>query len=167
MANSKGKRGEYQVRDLLTAWWQRFEPDASFVRTPLSGGWHASGEFDVAGDLLTTSSRFPFSVEVKWREAWALKNVLEGRPSPVWGWWQQCVRDAEKTDRVPMLFFKRSRGPWMILLPQTFEVPIEPDVVWSGTCMWTFHKFEKCWPRLFLAKRFLETDPSLFARGDA
>src|SRR4051812_33410532 len=92
-SRAKGNVAEREVAGLLKVWWLPVEPDAEFIRTPLSGGWGGPklrGEFRASGDLMTTAKRFPFVVEVKRREAWVMKNVLKGQPSPVWGWWRQA-----------------------------------------------------------------------------
>ena len=58
-AGLKGKRGEYHVRDMLREYGYKAE------RTPLSGaipGWRED----------ITSPMFPFAIEVKNRESWAI-----------------------------------------------------------------------------------------------
>ena len=118
--SKKGPAAEREVRDLIAAWWAPAEPNTNFVRTPRSGGWHASAEFRAAGDLMCTpGSRFPFAVEIKRREAWSEEQFLKvgpPRPSPVWKWWAQCRRDAKKIDAVPLLIFRKNRRPWLAML---------------------------------------------------
>lgn len=119
--SKKGPRGELEVRDLFAAWWAHVEPETKFVRTPRSGGWHASAEFRAAGDLMCTpGSRFPYCVEVKRREGWSEERFLEigpPRPSPVWKWWEQARRDARKIGGVyPLLAFRKNRRPWLGML---------------------------------------------------
>lgn len=115
---NKGANGELEVRDLITPWWQRFEPGTKFVRTPLSGGWGGAGEFRAAGDLMVPSgSRWPWAVEVKRREGWSPAALIAGHRSPVWGWWQQTIEAAEKNDQQPMLWARRSHGEWIVLVP--------------------------------------------------
>ena len=166
--NSKGAKNENLVRDMMYKWWGPLEPKAKFVRTPRSGGWHAGGDFDMAGDLMTTSKRFPFSVEVKARESWSLENFINGdrAGSPVWGWWAQCIVDAEKTGRVPFLIFKKNRKPWLVMLPldyatktagmkcpnMRFEVPLQTKIEIS------VH------PCVYLADNFFSHKPRIFAR---
>lgn len=165
-SNRKGSEGELAVRDFITSWWADVEPGL-FARTPRSGGSHYAGEFDMAGDLMTKAERFPFCVEVKNRESWSLNVFLEGRQSPVWAWWAQVCRDAAKTDpaRIPMLWFKKRRMPWFVMLPRelmrgTDGMPA-PDVAFADF-IFLEHGAKKS--DVYLATRLLEIDPKKFAR---
>lgn len=133
---NKGKTGEQEVAELLTAWWTQIEPDAIFKRTPGSGGWggrnnaEARAGFKLTGDVMTTAKFWPFDVEVKRREEWRYDRFADGRPSPVWLWWRQTQVSAltavrienPKTEaelfkgREPMLWFRQNRRPWYVLL---------------------------------------------------
>ena len=141
-SRSKGRRGELLVLALIRDWWQQVEPGAEFARTPLSGGWQGRGargqslrgEMRMSGDLMTTSKRFPFSVEVKNTDRWGLPALEQGRRSPVWGWWRQCQTAADESGLVPMLWFRHLRHPWRVMLPFGYaeRVPIRPPLlVWS------------------------------------
>jgi len=134
----KGARGEIQVAKDLATWWAQVEQGCKFKRTPLSGGWgdaDTRGGFKVAGDICTTAERWPFTVEVKRREGWSFGTFARGRLSPVWGWWRQCIEQAAEEDRIPMLWFRKNRQPWLVLLPERLLVPIlvrhqvQPDLV--------------------------------------
>lgn len=119
MAGWKGKAAERDVAAMLQAWWSHVEPAVRFVRTPQSGGWHepsVRAEFRACGDVMTTAESFPWAVEVKRRERWSLAWLLGGRPSPVWAWWRQTVTDAETAGLHPMLWLRRSREPWRVML---------------------------------------------------
>lgn len=136
-SRSKGRRGERQVRELIRRWWLTFEP-GEFAVTPQSGGFSTAavrGEFRIAGDLMTTAKRFPFAVEVKWREAWSMHNLECGRRSPVWGWWQQAQNAANVERSEPMLWFKHSRRPWFVMLRWDYATQVigmpAPDIAWT------------------------------------
>jgi hypothetical protein len=117
-SHNKGAGGELEVRDLLQDWWSQAEPKTRFNRAPLSGGWHAASDQQTAGDLLVTpGSRFPWSVEVKRRESWSPSRFISGFASPAWAWWQQAIRDARTIDRQPMLWARRSKGNWIVVVP--------------------------------------------------
>lgn len=117
----KGKAGEREVAALVQEWWRKLEPEAVFVRTPQSGGWGTPklrGEFKAAGDLMVAEApQFPFTIEVKREQGWSPTRFLNGGTSPVWGWWQQVQKAALEEGRVPMLWFRRNRAPWWVLLP--------------------------------------------------
>jgi hypothetical protein len=117
----KGARAELDLAKKFEAWWQAVEPGCVFRRTPGSGGWShgdARGEFQTGGDLVTTAKRFPWSVEAKARESWAWKNVLAGKPSPVWAWWAQSCRAAFEANREPILVFRHNREPWWCMFSE-------------------------------------------------
>lgn len=116
----KGCESERVVAALLTEWWRRLEPDCEFVRTPSSGGWSTPkirAEFRASGDVMTTATRFPFSVEAKRRERFCWDRVFASRPSPVWAWWDQTCRAAAEQRAVPMLWLRKNREPWRVMLP--------------------------------------------------
>jgi hypothetical protein len=133
----KGATGEVQVSKLVSAWWCRAEPEVRFKRTPKSGGWATAtqrGGFKVSGDICSTSEIWPFTVEIKRHEAWSFATFSLGRKSPVWAWWRQAINAAAEENRIPMLFFRHSNQPWLVLLPETTLAPvlasfgIEPEV---------------------------------------
>jgi hypothetical protein len=111
-SKDKGNRGENAVARLLGEWWGKLEPRCEFCRTPGSGGW-ATGTLrsfhNVSGDLTTTAQMFPFTTEIKWREAWSVERFLFGKTSPVWGWWRQAVNQALEDGHVPMLWARKNR----------------------------------------------------------
>lgn len=141
----KGKVAEREVVGIIQPWWQQHEPTASFVRTPMSGGWShgttAREGFQSAADIMTTSEIFPFSVEIKRREGWSFARFRDGKPSPVQGWWAQTRSEARDNKRVPMLWLRKSRMPWLVLLPEAYIIACWekeratarklPPVVWS------------------------------------
>jgi len=115
----KGATAELEVANLLQDWWRALEPGCAFKRTPGSGGWgnpEVRGEFKTSGDLVTTAKRFPFSIEVKRRENWALSTVIKGKPSPVWNWWEQAKIQGVEMHKEPMLLLRHSREKWRCLL---------------------------------------------------
>lgn len=129
---AKGKAAEREVAGLCAAWWSAVEPGCQFASTPGSGGWSTAkmrAAFNVAGDLSTTAKRWPFTVEVKRREGWRDGPLLAGKASPVWGWWAQACKAAAEEQRWPMLWLRRSREPWRVMLPR-YVVKI-PAIVWS------------------------------------
>lgn len=93
------------------------------------------GNYRVAGDISSTSTSWPFTVEVKRREAWSMTNLVAGRPSPVWEWWEQTVKAAREEDGIPMLWLRRSKMPWMVLLPEDIAAPVlsiaSADIYWA------------------------------------
>lgn len=163
---AKGARAELEVVRLITAWWAQIEPEATFKRTPGSGGW-AKGKgrekFGTSADLVTSSKIFPFAVEAKHRQAWSLGNVLAGKRSPVWGWWDQAIDQALETKKVPMLWFRKNHEPWRILLP--YDYPII-DVRATSIPVTDSYKGFRVWPSLYLASDVLSVSPHVLERPE-
>lgn len=169
---AKGSRAELEVVALIQPWWQRVEPGALFVRTPLSGGWgkpeHREG-FQSGGDIMTTAKRWPWCVEVKRREGWTETTLRAGRPSPVWGWWRQAIVAANEMGKAPALFFRKSHHPWLLMLPSTdptVALDSGPWMLWPrrGPRRLAQRLHGDFHPTVFLAANILALDPELFAR---
>lgn len=169
-SRNKGSAGEREVAKLLESWWSVLEPGVKFVKTPLSGGWGTPtlrSEFKTSGDLVTTAKSFPFTIEVKRREAWTLERLLLGSKSPVWGWWKQANAQAVEMSSTPLLWIRKNRHDWRILLPWQlvptlrsagFDKPIHE---WAP---WTLEPHElPMEPVMVMASDFLELPPSIFA----
>ncbi len=120
----KGAKGELEAAALLQAWWRRLEPDTVLRRTPGSGGWTRSRGDHAKGDVRPepgTCSLWGFSVGIKRREECdeaAIANFIRGGLSPVWGWWEQCVRGAEHDGLRPLLLCRGNRMPWSCVLEE-------------------------------------------------
>lgn len=121
MPGQKGNGGEREVSKLLQGWWQTEFPGITFARTPQSGGWvknQSTQGFNLYGDVISTDPNFPFSVEVKRDESWNLAQLQKRCPtSPLWDWWLQCQADAAKSNKLPLLFFRKNRQPWYVWIP--------------------------------------------------
>jgi hypothetical protein len=133
----KGAHGEIEVAKMCKAWWDQVE-FSIFKRTPKSGGWGDSftrGEFRASGDVCTTSKTWPFTVEVKRREGWVFGVFANGKSSVAWKWWRQAIDAAAEENRIPMLWMRKNRMDWVVLLPEISLIPIlarrgiQPDVV--------------------------------------
>lgn len=115
---AKGSVAEREIAKMLGTWWGQIEESVVFVRTPLSGGWggpQLRAGFQASGDVMTTSIRFPWSVEVKRREGWVWKSLLNSRPSPVWGWWKQAEGQALEMGKEPLMFFRHNKERWHVM----------------------------------------------------
>jgi hypothetical protein len=172
-SRAKGSRGERLVIALIVPWWKQLEPEFEAARTPLSGGWQGRGakgqslrgEMKMSGDLMTTSSRFPFSVEVKNAPDWKLYSIQCGRPSPVWKWWCQCQDAAAECGQVPMMWFRHLRESWNVFLPFDYatRVPIRPPkIVWTKRDLLRVN-YGELLPILLDAATVLAVDPRRLA----
>lgn len=164
--SKKGPAGQNEVAKLLKEWWSTVDPCAVFASTPKSGGWKRGPEFRACGDVMCSRDGFPFSVEVKRRERWDLRNVLGVRQSPVWAWWEQAQRDAARSEppREPMMWFRQNRKPWFVMLRVEYVEHLHgvpaPDVVYSERAFEGMPCGAR--PCLYLASAFLQIDPRRF-----
>ncbi len=175
-SRAKGRRAERDVAKLLAKWWGKVDPKCEFKPTPLSGGWggrdggaHVRAHFKASGDLMTTGVHFPFTVEVKHREAWSARNLFAGRATPVWDWWIQAERQAAEEDGIPMLWFRKNKLPWMVGLPPlTLRVrEIKPDFYVSrGMLTANGVELGDEVPAFIMGERLLGLDPHTFAKED-
>lgn len=179
-SREKGSRAEIEIAAKLQGWWGSLEPGTIFKRAPLSGGWgdaDARGKFRAAGDLLCSSERWPFAVEVKRREGWTMSTLLLGRPSPVWGWWRQAVIAAEEMSAIPMLVFRKNREDWRMMIP-LFAIrrarangsAFAGDDAWIPSLLRRRNiDYGKCLPSLAPFARLIETEQArdwLAIRGE-
>jgi len=113
-------------------------------------------EFQAAGDLMATSREFPFCIEVKRREGWTWGNLSKGRRSPVWGWWRQCQKAAAEMGKVPLMFFRKSREPWTIMMPAETARWLTPWFRWDtlGSV-----DYGREMPALWRLEAFLASEP--------
>lgn len=127
MADSrdKGKRGEYQVRDMLTE-----KTGLEWARVPGSGGFGA--HHGLKGDVYlptSTGKISRFAIEVKWYKDEQLNsNVLKDSSSQFDKWLDQTYREADQMSAKPMLIFKKDRGAWLVALDkQETDAFLLPD----------------------------------------
>lgn len=108
---------------------------------------------------MTTAQLFPFTVEVKLRESWSLKNVLAGKKSPIWGWYLQAIKAAEEQKNIPLLIFRKNRYPWRIMIPEreyTRVTNAKQEIVWNEPIKGIPIDYH---PVLILASDFLKDGP--------
>jgi len=111
--NSRNKGSEYErkIAKVLGAWW-----DEEFHRTPMSGGLHWAEDNRVAGDIVTPpTSMYPWVTELKKREEWEFDHLLKGT-GEIEKYWQQVVRDSERTGMKPMLIFSKNHAPNYLMI---------------------------------------------------
>lgn len=155
----KGNTAELEVARILEPWWRQLEPEATFVRTPRSGGWTQGRDlFDARGDLMVKGApRFPWCVEVKRRESWSLDNFEHGRACPVWGWWIRACEDAKQAGRLPMMWTRQNRRPWIVIVAATMGRQPAADITWPNGVDALDGKASH--PIAFWFDRFLATNP--------
>lgn len=185
MPGEKGNGGEREVAKKLEEWWRQLEADATFIRTPQSGGWstpQVRQAFKASGDVMTTAESFPFAVEVKRREAWSPKNFVAGFKSPVWGWWLETQHEARELGAEPMLWVRknaeRRRGKgsgggtlppiWTVLIRRDYANGLAippPDLYWHASTLSAGVDYGEALPVGYIEHTLLGVHPSVFAYG--
>lgn len=111
---AKGQRGEREVVKLLQAVvdvvrTRRGLPSLLLQRNTLQSD---KGGEDIAGLK-------GFAIEVKWQESMTPFNQ----------WWNQCLRQAERCQGVPILFYRASHQPWKVKMRAFVLTPTDRDSV--------------------------------------
>lgn len=110
--SAKGSRFEYKIRDLL-----RDKTGTQWERTPLSGGG------TLKGDLYCVNANYYYCFECKsFADTVIQENLLSAKSNNIYGWWEQCVREAKHMNRTPALVFKKDRGKPLIAVEETHPI---------------------------------------------
>lgn len=111
-ARQKGKDFEARVGILLGMWWSGYpypRAHGSGSSTTQRAIAHDGRELFYAGDLYIPPE-FPWCVECKNQQGWSLDSIINQTCKIVFvDWWNQCVRDASRVDKDPLLVFKKNR----------------------------------------------------------
>jgi hypothetical protein len=118
----KGSTFERTISKLFTEWWNKWELEGKFYRTPGSGALAYRQRDDVIGDL-TTPAGFMFTIEVKNREDWKCEDLFfegiecKATSNSVSGWWAQSCKEAYQAKKYPMLIIKRNFYDPLVMIP--------------------------------------------------
>ena len=91
-----------------------------FSRSPGSGAFATThtlpDHLKIYGDLITPQN-FKYCIECK--KGYNNQNLysLYNYSSEFWGFLDQCQKDSEKCDRIPMVIFKQDRHPTLAIIP--------------------------------------------------
>ena len=103
-SRNKGARGEVLIRDQL-----RKATGLGWERTPGSGALNE--KHALKGDLYIPNEKNFFCVEVKnYKDDHISSKLLTSKKPQISEWWDQCIRQSAKVDKLPMLFFKFDRS---------------------------------------------------------
>lgn len=120
-SRSKGNRNERKVAALLKQWTKK-----DFAKTPASGGlrWKTAMS---KGDVICTKEGhyFPFCVEVKAHKEIDFSHLLVPgiKNIKIMEFWEQCSRDANDCNKVPLLLMRYDRLPgefFFAVIPTSF-----------------------------------------------
>ena len=93
---------------------------SEFSRSPGSGAFATThtlpDHLKIYGDLITPQN-FKYCIECK--KGYNNQNLysLYNYSSEFWGFLDQCQKDSEKCDRIPMVIFKQDRQPTLAIIP--------------------------------------------------
>ena len=120
-SRAKGSTFERQIANTLN---DRFNT-AEFSRSPGSGAFattHTLPDYlKIYGDLITPEN-FKYCIECK--KGYNKENLysLYNYSSPFWGFLDQCLKDSEKCDKIPMVIYKQDRQPTLAIVPNYVKV---------------------------------------------
>jgi len=106
-SKQKGNRYERRCAKLLSEF-----TGVNFRKVPASGGFNKFGgqvvaEHAFTGDVICDRKEFLFSVEAKSQKAFSFNAMLKNPKTAVFTeWWKQCIEDAKRVSKLPMLMFK-------------------------------------------------------------
>jgi hypothetical protein len=106
-SKQKGNRYERRCAKLLHEF-----TGVNFRKVPASGGFNKFGgqvvaEHAFSGDVICDRKDFLFSVEAKSQKVFSFVAMLKNPSKCAFtDWWKQCVDDAKKVSKFPMLIFK-------------------------------------------------------------
>lgn len=118
-SREKGKRAEYQVRDLL-----RKHTGLEWERVPGSGAFGQS--HSLKGDVYLPPSVGKLSkycFEIKhYADEKLNSNIFNAGESQLEKWWEQAAREGEQMNMRPALIFKKDRGIWLLALDSSDDM---------------------------------------------
>jgi len=102
-------KGDTFERDIAkeVSYWTGME----FKRTPMSGGWAKTG--DITPKNPKHMVKFPFNMELKNQEIFSVTQLMGMAMTDTWpkhirAWWKQCIDDAKKSKRTPLLLMTKA-----------------------------------------------------------
>jgi hypothetical protein len=123
-SRSKGSSYERRIAGLFSDWCM-----FKISRTPSSGGLMKTGDiFPVQPEDMV---KFPFSIELKNRESWDFKELLDGpTKTGIFSFWKQCVDDASSSNRIPLLVFtKKGSSNYCMVFANDFDRYFEHSLI--------------------------------------
>lgn len=124
-SRSKGNKAERMAAAVFTEWTGR-----PFSRTPSSGGLNWKSQ-NVKGDIVCTKEGhyFPFCVEIKHHNRIDFNELLLNKKNrKVVSFWEQCLNDAKRANKVPLLLFRYNNLPkdyWFVAIDMRFHALIK------------------------------------------
>ena len=107
-SKKKGNKTERVVASLFKDWsgWE-------FTRVPMSGGLQWRNRSQVSADIICAEEgiKWPYSVEVKGVKEINFEKLMYNAQSEIEKFWEQCVTDARRAEKIPLLFMRYNGLP--------------------------------------------------------
>lgn len=123
---TKGRRTERQVYKMLGKFY--FNNPKTFARLKGESQGMRPGDIGVYihdNDYATLEliRIMPFCIEVKAREEWSYKHLIEfkDKKSHLLDYWKQSVNQAQRARKCPMLIYKKNYYSFMVMLPYNYK----------------------------------------------
>jgi hypothetical protein len=157
--SNKGSAWERQISRFLTKWLTGQDKELFFYRSPGSGAVATVnlGNKAISGDIIALKPDATilidvFSIECKngYKEASLDKHLKTNKSDPLKTFWIQCVSDAQKAEKSPMLIYKKLglKSPWVGIDDNFFNhvMPYIPELRYVklswGNCLTDTYFFE-------------------------
>jgi hypothetical protein len=104
----KGKKGEQKAINFFKQW-----TGMDFKKSPASGGLRGHVVEYTVGDIICVEKNyvFPISVECKFYADINFAHLLYDVNSEIFKYWDQCLEDAERAEKFPLLMMRYNRLP--------------------------------------------------------
>jgi hypothetical protein len=115
---AKGSSFEREVSKILTKWCSGQDEEYWFWRTPSSGAISTitNGNGELSGDIIALlpegtfmTSRFSIEVKTGYPKSSFHKHLKGVKNDEIKSFWEQCVNDANRANKLPMLIYKKKQ----------------------------------------------------------
>lgn len=132
-SKAKGDKNELVTAVFLLRW-----TGEKFARVPRSGGLRWKNSKRVCGDLVCENDdfEFAFSIETKHLKKLSLRGRFGAR-SAVITIWEQCLYDAERSGRAPMLLLRENgmpKGQYVVYVDAQLAAKAISPLHYVATC---------------------------------
>jgi len=163
MSKSKGSAWERDISRYFTRWLTGQDKELYLWRSPGSGSVSTInvGNKAISGDIIALKSEAKllidkFSIECKtgYKNASLDKHLKYNKSDPLKAFWIQCVDDAVKAEKLPLLIYKKlgMSTPWSGITEEFYNdiskhldgvrfVHLKWDIDYPDTYLFEFYEF--------------------------
>ena len=124
----KGGSFEREMAKYFTKWLTGKEKPYVFWRTPSSGGMATISEAnkEISGDIIALriegaflTDRFSIELKTGYPKASFHQHLKDNKNFEIENFWKQCLRDAERAGKQPMLIYRKLGFPVIVGIDET------------------------------------------------